>query len=222
MIIEPYQWHTVAIKELQAASADTVSIMLERPEGYAFRAGQYTIFRFASREGQRVMRQYSFSSAPAAPYLECTIQREPGGEASEWLFARVQQGDTLEISQPFGSFFLSPQTNRPLLFIAGRVGIAPFMSLIREHEEEKQNISVLYSVHTADQICFRDELSALSTIFFITRSSGRISRESIAPHIASHPIVYLCGSRSFVEAMQQHVSSLGVAPEDIKRELFTL
>lgn len=222
MIIDPYQWQQVRIQEITSASADTLRLSLTRPAGYRFKAGQYTVVRFKPN-GRTIMRQYSFSSAPDDDRLECTIQREPGGEASEWLFRHAGAGDNIEISQPFGHFVWNRHTRRPILFIAGRIGIAPFMSMIRDHAgKKKQHIRVLYSVYTEQQVCFREELQPLETQIIVTGKNERIDPTVIAPLVRDHPIVYICGSRRFVEGMQLHLASLDVPPQDIRRELFTL
>lgn len=222
MIIEPYQWQRVPIRELAPASIDTVHVRLPRPDAYAFRAGQYAIVRLRTADGRTIMRQYSFSSSPAEPHLELTIQKEDGGDASTWFFDHARAGDAIEISQPFGHFVWDPHTIRPLLFIAGRVGIAPFMSMIRDHRGHKSNISVLYSINRPDQACFENELAAVSATTYATATGNRITAESIRPHLVNAPLIYLCGSRQFVEAMQQHLRGLNVPPGDIRHELFTL
>ena len=221
MIIDPYQWYEVTIRDIASASKDTITLSLERPQNYRFKAGQYTIFRFKP-QGRTIMRQYSFSSPPESTYIECTIQREPGGEASEWFFRGASPGDTIEISQAFGNFVWDRHGTRPILFIAGRVGIAPFMSMIRDHAGQKQHLRVLYSVYSQDQVCFESELAELHTKIVVTGKNERIDQSTIEPFVSDHPIVYICGSRRFVEGMQEHLASLGVPPSDVRRELFTL
>lgn len=218
MIIEPYRWHKTRITSIDTVSIDTITIRVERPTGYTFSAGQYAIVRTYVRADKFLVRQYSFSSPPSADWLEFTIQKEPGGEVTTWLHAHAQVGDTMEISQSYGHFTFESM-DRPLLFIAGRVGIAPFMSHFRE--TRANNIQVLYSVQNDDQICFNDELKDIAT-FVVTSRQPRINRDILSTFIGSRPVVYICGSRQFSEAMQSHLAELGVKPEDIKRELFTL
>ncbi len=219
MIIEPYEWHDSEITEIARASINTITVRIRRPAAYGFAAGQYAIVRAHLDHDVRLMRQYSFSSSPSVAWLEFTIQHEPGGDVTTWFHEQAQVGDILQISQPFGNFTY-PSTTRPLLFIAGRVGIAPFMSYLRERGSAG-NVHVIYSVRTDEETCFWDELRGVTTRV-ISSAQQRIDKALLAPYTDNKPIAYICGSRQFAEAMQAHLSKLGLPPEDIRRELFTL
>ena len=218
MIIEPYRWHQTRIQQIDIVSANTITVRIARPEGYTFSAGQYAITRTYVRPDKFLVRQYSFSSPPDADWLEFTVQKETGGEVTTWLHEHARIGDMMEVSQSYGHFTFE-RIDRPLLFIAGRVGIAPFMSYLRGSHSSP--IHILYSVETNDQICFWDEIQDITTTI-VTSEQPRIDRDLLATYVQNQPVVYICGSRLFSEAMQAHLASLGVPPEDIRRELFTL
>lgn len=218
MIIDPYRWHQTTVTDITHITPDTLTLRVKRPEKYSFRAGQYAIVRTYLTPEKFLVRQYSFSSPPSADWLEFTIQKEPGGEVTSWLHEHAAVGDHMEISQSYGNFTYE-QSARPLLFVAGRVGIAPFMSFIREHHTNL--VHLIYSVGTREQICFWDEIADFTTAV-ITSEQPRIDRALLAGYIADHPVVYICGSRQFSEAIQAELVALGIPSTDIKRELFTL
>lgn len=218
MIIEPYRWHQTHILRIDIVARDTIAIRIERPEGYTFSAGQYAITRTYVRADKFLVRQYSFSSPPDADYIEFTIQKEPGGEVTTWLHEHARVGDMMEISQSYGHFTFE-HVDRPLLFIAGRVGIAPFMSYLRE--KQLPDTRLIYSVETSDQACYQDEIGEITTLV-VTSEQPRINQTLLTEYTANRPVVFICGSRQFAEAMQTHLALLGLPPEDIRRELFTL
>lgn len=220
MIIDPYTWHRFVIEEKLAVASDTVAVHFKRPAGYLFRAGQYAIVRITTPDGRQLIRQYSFSSSPDDELLELLIQRETEGVVSNWFYGDAQAGDEIEISQPFGGFTLESTGKRPALLIAGRVGIAPFLSMLRERR--KRNISVLYSVRTDDQLCFPDLLEEFHVQIVVTASSPRIDRTMLQPLLDKKPFVYICGSKQFVDAITAYLLECGMSQEDIRRELFTL
>lgn len=217
MIIDPYAWRTFTITEKKLVAEDTVAIRFTKPEDYVFRAGQYAVVRVTIGPRQ-LIRQYSFASSPESKTLELLVQKEVGGEVSSWLCDVAEANDTIELSQPFGNF-MPEQSKRPLLFIAGRVGIAPCMSLIREHRHTPR---VLYSVRTRHQVCYAEELHAVDTTIISTDRSPRISQETLLPLLTDSPLVFVCGSKQFVDAMTLLLNKSGVDPKDIRRELFTL
>ena len=220
MIIDPYTWHQFVIEEKTHASADTVAVRLKRPASYQFRAGQYAIVRTTTGEGRQLIRQYSFASAPDDAFLELLVQREPGGAVSNWFYDGAKAGDTIELSQPFGGFTLESAGKRPVLLIAGRVGVAPFLSMFRE--AYRDNLTLLYSVRTEDQICFPELLEQHRTQIIVTAHTPRIDKSFLGPLLKERPLVYICGSKQFVDAMMGYVLESGVPEADVRRELFTL
>ena len=73
-------------------------------------------------------RSYSFSSAPGESKISFLIKKIPGGVMSTWLES-AQAGNKVELTGPLGSFYLRA-VERPLLFLAGGTGLAPFLSML--------------------------------------------------------------------------------------------
>ncbi|MDF6710468.1 FAD-binding oxidoreductase, partial [Escherichia coli] len=90
-----------------------------------FLPGQYVNIGVPG-SGQR--RSYSFSSAPGETKISFLIKKIPGGVMSTWLEA-AKPGDKLDLQGPLGSFYLR-DVQRPLLFLAGGTGLAPFLSML--------------------------------------------------------------------------------------------
>ncbi len=220
MIIDPYTWNQVIIKSIKTVADSTVVVRMERPKGYIFKAGQYSVARITLKNGEQRIRQYSYSSSPLEPNtLEMLIQHEPNGEVSSWFCKYAKVGDSIEISQALGGFVLNDST-RPTLLIAGKVGVAPYLSMLREGAHS--NLSLVYSVRNKNQICFPSELETYNSTVVETSKTSRISIDLLGPHLSSNPIVYICGSKQFVYAVTETVVSGGVPIVDVYRELFTL
>lgn len=220
MIIDPYAWSRHRIESITHVASDTVAVGFKRPPGYQFRAGQYAVVRITNNDGGSYMRQYSFSSAPDEDRLELLIQHEPNGAASTWFYETARIDDEVELSQPLGNFTLDRKLDRPIVLIAGRVGIAPFVSMMRDAHGHR--LSVLYSVRTRNQVCFPELLERHGATIVQTDVSPRISHTFLKNFITDRPIVYVCGSKQFVDSMTSALHTLRVPPGDIKRELFTL
>ena len=73
-------------------------------------------------------RSYSFSSAPGNKRMTFMIKQVPGGLMSSWLGARPGRA-AVQMTGPLGSFYLRAVT-RPLLFLAGGTGLAPFLAML--------------------------------------------------------------------------------------------
>ncbi len=216
MIIDPYTWHKLTIDEIAPIAEATVAVRAEKPAGYQFRAGQYAVVRVNGT----LLRQYSFASSPDNDKLEFIIQHEPEGQVSSWFYNIAKPGDSIEISQAFGNFTLDPHNTRPVLMIAGRVGIAPFMSMLRERP--RRPVQLLYSVRNISQVVYGSEIAPFQPNIVTTATLPRISSYTLAPLLVNKPMVYVCGSKQFVDAIVALVQKSGVAGTDIRRELFTL
>jgi 3-ketosteroid 9alpha-monooxygenase subunit B len=222
MIIDPYTWHRLPIRHIAHSADETLSIRTARPVGYMYRAGQYVVMR-VNVDGMPILRQYSLVSSPENDFLEFLIQREPGGSVSGWFHSEARVGTMIELSQPLGSFTIdSPQS--PLLLVAGRVGIAPFIGLIRDElaHQRGDNISLIYSARGESQFCYPDLLRSVRTTFVDTALDGRLTPATLQTHIEPTTRVYLCGSKQFVDSLYEALRELGVASTRIKKELFTL
>lgn len=222
MIIDPYTWHTLPIQHIAHLTSDTISVRVPKPAQYSYLSGQYAILRIRVG-GTPLLRQYSFASCPRNDFLEFLIQREPSGIVTTWFHEQATIGMTIEVSQSFGSFGATVK-ERPLLLIAGRVGIAPFVSIIRDElaRGRADDISLLYSARGEKPFCYPELLDSVSTTYFNTSTDARIDIATLKAHLTPATRVYLCGSKQFVDSLTRHLLDLDVPPEHLKRELFTL
>lgn len=222
MIIDPYTWQLLPIQHLALLADDTLSVRVPKPPHYNYRAGQYAVIR-VQVDGAPLLRQYSFVSCPSNDFLEFLIQREPGGSVTNWFHDEAVAGTTVEISQPFGSFGIDTEQH-PCLFIAGRVGVAPFVSIIRDElsKQRGDTISLLYSARGETPFCYPDLLSSVATTFFNTGTGARVDDVILTEHLTPTTRVYLCGSKQFVDSLTRRLLDLGVPKEHLQKELFTL
>src|SRR5690625_3481703 len=113
----------------------------------AFLPGQYVNIN-VPESGEH--RSYSFSSAPGQSELNFLIKQIPSGLMSSWL-SQVQAGEEISFTGPLGSFYLREPV-RPLLFLAGGTGLAPFLSMLEVLSQESRDVPIqlIYGV-TRDQ-----------------------------------------------------------------------
>ena len=74
-------------------------------------------------------RSYSFSSPPGTETLSFLVRDIPPGVMSTYLREKAAPGTPVEFTGPAGSFYLR-EIKRPLLFLAGGTGLAPFLSML--------------------------------------------------------------------------------------------
>ncbi len=110
--------------------ADTrvLRVELEGRQRLKFTAGQYAHLRI----GDLPSRPYSIASAPGEDYIEFHIRRGGAGGLSDTLVDDTKPGMPLILEGPFGSSFWRGG-DRPMLALAGGLGIAPIKAIIEAH-----------------------------------------------------------------------------------------
>lgn len=198
----------------------------------AFLPGQYVNIDVP---GNGQSRSYSFSSAPGEARIGFLIKKIPGGVMSSWL-ERAEVGMKLDLTGPLGSFYLR-DVQRPLLFLAGGTGLAPFLAMLEvlARENSEQKIHLIYGVTRDLDLVLVDEIEAykarLPNFSFATvvaeDSSSHPRKGWVTEHMPVDVLnsgdvdVYLCGPPPMVDAVRRHFDDTGVKPNSFHYEKFT-
>lgn len=124
------------------------------------------------------------------------------------IFNELNLGDKCTIKYPFGDLFNKKLVDEKHLFIAGGVGITPYLSLIKYYELNGllDNISLFYSAKYFNDLLHHESLkSALGEHMevFITREKAsschnrRISIDDVNRNAEKDTNIYICGSKDF-------------------------
>ena len=115
------------------ATKDIVVIELEREDGNEFadyKPGQYAALTYRTADGKMTRKHYfSFASSPANKKTVRFGIKVMGNFTQK--LARMKRGDRIVLCGPYGDFIFKEKQMRRAVFIAGGIGITPFMSAIR-------------------------------------------------------------------------------------------
>ncbi|MGN6807401.1 MAG: benzoate 1,2-dioxygenase electron transfer component BenC [Trinickia sp.] len=180
-------------------------------------------------------RSYSFSSAPGQSTISFLIKKISGGVMSTWLES-AQPGDKLDLIGPFGSFYLR-EPQRPLLFLAGGTGLAPFLSMLEvlARGDSQRKVHMVYGVTRDLDLVKVDAIEAytarLPHFSYATVVADAVSSHPrkgwVTQHIPADALnggdvdVYLCGPPPMVDAVRKHFDDNGVRPSSFHYEKFT-
>lgn len=233
--IEPFPYYPATLTDIRTeshAQAKTFAFELDVP--WKFQAGQHCILRLTDHHGYIAARDYSLSSAPSSGRLEITVLKARGGEVSTWVHERLAVGDTVQVSDPLGlDFSWTPDDTSPLLLVAGGIGLAPLISIWREHRlsNAASPIHLAYSMRTKNDICFAEDLEPTRTNEMVQlwtsreaapgAEEGRMTAATLRPLLLANQRVYICGPTSFVDAMEHILHhELAVPADHILTERF--
>jgi ferredoxin-NADP reductase len=148
-------------------------------------------------------------------------------------------GTEVEVEPPKGSFRLPEDTSRPLVFVAGGIGITVFRSMLRFiHEEElPYRVTLVYSNRDRQSTAFLEELfelenqsSNLRLVLTMTQDPGwegetrMIDSEFFHDHLGKNlneNTFLIAGPPAMVEAMQKALAEAGVDEENVIAERYS-
>ena len=140
----------------------------------------------------------------------------------------LRPGAEAQLEGPFGSFHLSEDSVHAQTWIAGGIGITPFLSWARSLDGSIP-IDLYYCTPGAEQAHFLDELFDIADryprfrVIPIRKSSlGRLSVddiEAVNPNV-SNGHVFVCGPQVMIDNMRTGFAARGMPPHVIHSENF--
>lgn len=234
----------VALRKREVVARDTVAFTLDKPPGFTFKAGQaidVSLIDPPEMDAKGPRRAFSIVSAPHEDHL--LIATRARDSAFKRILGSTPIGGRVQVEGPFGSLTLQSNRSRPAIFLAGGIGITPFMSILRDatHKRLPQVITLLYSNRRPEDASFLQELQQLERDFrgsFKLRAtmtdppgagqewrglSGMIDADLIRSVIVkpSRPIFYVVGPPAMVAGMRQLLNGMGISDDDIRSEDFS-
>lgn len=162
--------HSAIVTEIQPLAPSVLQLTVSFTDAFSFQPGQWVNFRFP--EG--VSRAYTIASAPQRPEAVQLCVRVGSGKGGESL-RRLEAGAEVAVDGPYGDFLLPEDDGRPVVFLAGDVGIAPIRSIVLHMLAvgDTRRIYVLYEPD-ARNILYAGDFDPLARAGHITHESGPI------------------------------------------------
>jgi ferredoxin-NADP reductase len=162
--------HRAIVTEIQPLAPSVLQVTVSFSDPFSFQPGQWVNFRFP--EG--VSRAYTIASAPQRPEAVQICVRVGSGKGGEAL-RRLEAGAEIAVDGPYGDFLLPADDGRPVVLLAGDVGIAPIRSIVLHMLAvgDPRRIYVLYEPD-ARNILYAGDFDPLARAGHITHESGLI------------------------------------------------
>jgi len=111
----------------------TMAFQFEKPPDFVFKAGQYIDLTLSgSQHGSSNGLTHTFSIASSPFDEELLVTTRMRNTVFKQALSFLPIGSGVKIEGPMGSFRLHNNTTGPAVFLAGGIGIAPFLSNRRE------------------------------------------------------------------------------------------
>ena len=221
---------------------DTVAFQFQRPRNFLFQPGQFIdlALRGVSGNGSHgLIHTFSIaSSCFASNIMVVTRMRDSDFKRA---LSVLPLGTEVSIRGPMGSFVLHNDVTRPAVFLAGGIGIAPFLSMLSSAAIDTAHppVFLFYANRYVEDAAFMDTLWDLElsnrnfhfvpTFTRIERghpgwkgATGPFNEQMLSEHIGDlqDPIYYVAGPPGMVAAAHQTLTEFAVPEEDIRLEHF--
>jgi len=210
--------------------ADHVNLyVVEKPEGFQFRPGQAVDLAIDEEGWRDEKRPFTMTSLPSNPRLEFIVKSYPTGSnpkhdgMTEHLGRDIEIGDRVIFDEPWGAI----EYRGPGVFIAGGAGITPFISIIRQLEQDRvlDGNRLFFSNCRAKDVFLQGELfRCLGNRVVCTLTDerhrdyefGMIDRDWLQSRVNDfRQPFYVCGPPKMVEDISNILEDLGADPDSV-------
>jgi len=218
----------MVVSAIRPLNHDTLEISLTPKDGrpYRYEAGQFMFISFEHRLIRHDAHPLSIVSAPSEPVIRLAV-KQLGGNTSR--FSNLEPNTLAASEGPFGTFYRRPSAHREV-WIAGGIGITPFIGILNAHAESIPQLRLWYSVKSMTDAIYRQELESIAKNYpqhavsiHDTSRDGLLTADKImASGVDPSTRYYLCGPLPMMVSIRQQLESRGVPAQHIRDEKFSL
>ncbi len=217
----------VRVSEVSQVAEKVKRFRFERVDGEplpVFSGGAHVVV--AMRDGDLLRRNpYSLMSSPSdqSAYEISVLRVEQSRGGSAFLHEKLKLGDTVTISQPINLFPYDVR-GRKHIFMAGGIGITPFMAMMDQMSREGANFELHYAVRDRNHGAYWRELTerygAHRVKIYVDMEKLFIPTESILSNQPLSTHLYVCGPSGMIDAILGKATALGWPKQNLHSERF--
>ncbi|QRN84190.1 ferric reductase-like transmembrane domain-containing protein [Chloroflexota bacterium] len=207
-------------------------------KGMQFQSGQ---FAWITAESPFIFRENPFSFSTSSERDDGTFGftiKELGDFTAK--VKDFKPGDVIYVDGPYGNFSIDEHQCNNLVFIAGGIGAAPVMSMLRTLADRKaeNNVTFFFGNPTWDSVIYREELESLTEkinlnlVHVLERpdeswqgEKGFITVDVLRrnlPEDYKDCTYFLCGPLPMIDAVEKALDALEISPMNVHSEQYEM
>ena len=229
LVSSPFRLNLTLIKK-EIIARESYSFYFKPDKSFSFKAGQFMYWTLPHKapDSKGVRRFFTISSSPTQREVIISVKISKEGSSSfKNALLNLKKGNQIVGMDASGEFVLPKDRLVPLAFIAGGIGITPFISMAKWMIDagEERDIILLYSNRRKSDAAFKNVLEAaekfgLKTHYVITKRDGYIDEKMIKTKVpdCKDRIFYVSGPQPMVQIFEKMLAKMGVRA--IKTDFF--
>lgn len=229
LAVKRYEYIVDAVSDLGQGITEVV--MSPSNEVMSYKPGQFIFISFVDGGISKETHPYSISSAPTQNKLAITSKA-----LGDWsgTLKDLRVGAKARIEGPFGAFSYLRAKNSKQIWVAGGIGITPFLNMARNlyiNQREDLSIDFYYATRTPEEMVFYNELKTISEVYPNLRLIPHSSEEKgflTADVIKStsggltDADIFVCGPPPMMNSLKSQFSAAGIPKRFVHMEEFKL
>ena len=193
-----------------------------------FKPGQFAFVEIQGK-GWSEPHPFTISSAPGEGRLRFTMKVL--GDWTRKVREELEPGGNVIVRGPYGRFDASKTTGKKQVWIAGGIGLTPFLSKLRAMDaDDDREIHFAYAARNKEEAIFLEELQAIEaerdnlTLYYFFSEDGDFARVDAAkerlPGALTDFEYFICGPKPMVEGLIKDLKKEGVKRKAMHVEAF--
>lgn len=212
----------------RAIGVVTVYLKPKAKEKLDFKPGQFAYVSFKNKITGSESHPFSIASGPKEEVLK--LSAKIVGDYTLKL-TQLREGDKALLYGPYGEFTMSRFRNKNCLWIAGGIGVTPFLSMLSSetHQSSNNSICFYYAYGNKDEGLFINEINSMVAkaphvkfYDWCSREKKRLDLKEIMSKINLRALdaVFMCGPMPMMEGFKKQFLSRGLSEQKIIYENF--
>jgi len=184
---------------------------------------------FTLRPGEISQQFHPFSVTSARGSENLSIVFKAVGDYTRAVRKALEHGARVRVEGPYGGFTLKSASSRSLIWVAGGIGVTPFLSMARSLDGTEYEVDLYYATKTQRQAHFERELEKISDrvhgfrmFQVVEETDGFITAEKIAEVSGglSGKDIFICGPPRMIDSLRTQFAAQGVPRHRLHYEIF--
>jgi predicted ferric reductase len=223
-------WQVTSVTQLTPRQWE-VTVKPDGHSGLDYRAGQFVWLNVGHSSFSIQENPFSICSAPAAgPEISFMIKEL--GDFTRTV-GQIKPGTVTYLDGAYGNLSVDDRTEPGVALIAGGVGLAPLLGILRQLRltNDPRKVKLIYGNRLADQIAYRAELGAKDVFYVVSEPpeiwdgetgfiDAALMDRIFSAKEFSEWVFVMCGPAIMMDIVEDHLIERGTPSDRILSERF--